>query len=252
MTRPFAGFSTQRDRALLLPPELVSGLVAEIQDVAELKVLLTVFRLVAAQKDRPKGEARFVSWEMLRSDPYLQPGLTGLGSELTPAERLDRALERCVVRGTLLQRVVQRTGHAESLYLLNTAANRRLLDQGTLPERLPDGEEAPAEPAGIFRLYEQNVGLVTPLLAEELAEAAERYPAAWIEEAFREAVAHNRRAWRYIQRILERRERESGGQGAQTIDTADEKYTTGKYAHLFRREFRPPEPQQPEESDGPD
>jgi len=250
VSRPFDGFSTEREKALLLPPELFAGLLAEIQDVAELKVLLTVFRLVAAQKDHPREQLRVVSRDMLRNDPHLQQGLTGLGPEMTPAERLDRALERCVVRGTLLHRVVQRGGHAANLYLLNTAANRRRAAELEQTASLP--EAAPAEvaaPAGIFRLYEQNIGLITPLLAEELTAAAEKYPAGWIEEAFREAVAHNRRAWRYIQRILERRERDARGQGPQTIDTEDQKYTTGKYAHLFQRQGHSPEPDLPEETD---
>jgi DNA replication protein len=251
VTRPFDGFSTQRDKAILVPPELFTGLLAEIQDVAEWKVLLAVFRLVAAHKDRPRDEPRVVSWDMLRNDAYLQPGLAGLGAEMTPAERLDRALERCVARGTLLHQVARRGGHAESLYLLNTAANRRLLEQGTLPAGTPPPEEPVPEPAGIFRLYEQNIGLIPPLLAEELAEAAQKYPAAWIEEAFREAVAHNHRAWRYIQRILQRREQETRGKGAQTVDIQDEKYTTGKYAHLFRQD-RSPEPLSPEENEGTD
>jgi DnaD/phage-associated family protein len=250
VTRPFDGFSTEREKALLLPPELFTELLAEIQDVAELKVLLTVFRLVATQKDRPKEQLRVVSRDMLRNDPHLQQGLTGLGPEMTPIERLDRALERCVVRGTLLHRVVQRGGHAENLYLLNTAANRRRaaeLEQATSLPEAPPAEVA--EPAGIFRLYEQNIGLITPLLAEELTAAAQKYPAGWIEEAFREAVAHNRRAWRYIQRILERRERDARGQSSQIIDLQDEKYTTGKYAHLFRRERRSPGPLSPEVTD---
>ena len=61
-----------------------------------------------------------------------------------------------------------------------------------------------AQRPNIFVLYEQNIGPLTPLLAEELMEAEDTYPAAWIEDAFREAVELNKRSWRYIQRILER------------------------------------------------
>jgi DnaD/phage-associated family protein len=243
VSRPFAGFSIQRESAVLVPPELLTDVLAEVQDVAELKVLLTVFRLVAAQKDRPQGEPRAVSWDALRQDRYLGLGLTGLGPEMTPAERLDRALERCVVRGTLLHLVVQRGGHAESYYLLNTAANRQSVEEmgqeaGPLSES--PGEEA--EPAGVFRLYEQNIGVVTPLLAEELAEAAGQYPADWFADAFREAVGQNRRSWRYVRAILERWQRDGRGgrpgRGTETIDW--DRYKSGKYAHLFQDE--PEEP----------
>ena len=60
----------------------------------------------------------------------------------------------------------------------------------------------------IFLLYEQNVGLLTPLVAEELREAEERYPAEWIEEAFRLAIQQNKRKWSYIRAILKRWETE--------------------------------------------
>ena len=56
----------------------------------------------------------------------------------------------------------------------------------------------------IFVLYEQNIGLLTPPIADELRQAEQTYPAGWIEEAFREAVALNKRSWRYIHAILER------------------------------------------------
>ncbi len=56
----------------------------------------------------------------------------------------------------------------------------------------------------IFILYEQNIGLLTPPIADELRQAEQTYPAGWIEEAFREAVSLNKRSWRYIRAILER------------------------------------------------
>jgi DnaD/phage-associated family protein len=55
----------------------------------------------------------------------------------------------------------------------------------------------------IYTLYEQNIGALTPILSERLREAENLYPAAWVEEAFAEAVNYNRRSWAYIIRILE-------------------------------------------------
>ncbi len=92
----------------------------------------------------------------------------------------------------------------------------------------------------IYALYEQNIGLLTPILAERLQDAQTRYPAEWIEEAFEEAVANNKRNWRYIERILERWAAEgkhSGQDRGRTERTLDpDKYTKGKYAFLFRPE----------------
>jgi len=240
VSEPFPGFSTRREDAIPLPRELFTRVLAEVQELAELKVLLTVFRLVAAQKV-PPGHPRLVGWEELCRDEVLRAGLSVLGNEMTPEERLDRALERAVARGTLLHLVVQRGGHAESWYMLNTAANRRLAEElGKDPGRLKDtplegAEAVRKELPTIFRLYEENIGLVPPLLVEELEEAAQRYPPDWIEEAFREAVAHNRRHWHYIRAILERWGREGRGAapGRRERPIDFEKYTRGEYADLF-------------------
>ena len=239
---PFAGFSTRRESAVAVPEELFTCVLAEVQDIAELKVLLTVFRLVAAQREVPPGRPRAVSWEQLAQDEALRQGLSILGQDITPNERLDLALQRAVARGTLLHLLVQRGGHAESWYVINTAANRRLLEElekepGALLAGTPLAEASAVrrEPPGILALYEQNIGLITPLLAEELEEAGQKYPPDWIEEAFREAVALNRRNWRYIRAILERWEREGRGErpsrGTETLDVED--YTRGKYARLY-------------------
>jgi DNA replication protein len=60
----------------------------------------------------------------------------------------------------------------------------------------------------VFTLYEQNVGLLQPIIAEELREAAEIYPADWLEDAFRLSAERNIRNWKYIRAILERWQRE--------------------------------------------
>lgn len=58
------------------------------------------------------------------------------------------------------------------------------------------------ERPNIFVLYEQNIGLLSPMIAEELKDAADSYPTDWIEAAFREAVQQNKRKWSYIRAIL--------------------------------------------------
>jgi DNA replication protein len=99
----------------------------------------------------------------------------------------------------------------------------------------PVGEvvERPA----LIKLYEQNIGLVTPMLIDELHEAEERYPAAWIEEAMREAVRANARSWRYVRKVLERwaanGRHDAPNQAERPIDI--EKYTGGQFGGLFRR-----------------
>lgn len=60
-----------------------------------------------------------------------------------------------------------------------------------------------ADPPNAFRVYEQNIGPLTPIIADQINTAALEYPAGWIEDAIAEAVFYNKRNWRYIIRILE-------------------------------------------------
>lgn len=62
---------------------------------------------------------------------------------------------------------------------------------------LPD----PSKP-NIFTLYEQNIGPLTPMVAEILKADAETYPESWLREAMQEAVSRNIRNWKYVQAIL--------------------------------------------------
>jgi DnaD/phage-associated family protein len=88
------------------------------------------------------------------------------------------------------------------------------------------------ERPNIFVLYEQNIGLLTPLIAEELRDAEKTYPADWVEEAFRIAVEHNARHWRYVRSILERwategKDSDKAGKGP---EKDRRRYIEGKYA----------------------
>jgi DnaD/phage-associated family protein len=96
----------------------------------------------------------------------------------------------------------------EDIYFVNSEEGRKAvakIESGELKLGVVLRKEpAPAmDRANIFTLYEQNIGILTPLIAEELKEAEKTYPASWIEDAFKEAVRLNKRSWRYISRILE-------------------------------------------------
>ena len=56
----------------------------------------------------------------------------------------------------------------------------------------------------IFTLYEQNIGLLTPMIALSLADAEEQYGPVWIGDAIKIAVENNKRNWKYCEAILKR------------------------------------------------
>jgi len=58
------------------------------------------------------------------------------------------------------------------------------------------------ERPNIFKLYETHIGIITPMMAEQLKQDEIDFPAEWIEDAVREAVERNARNWKYVKAIL--------------------------------------------------
>jgi len=198
----FRGFPSGRVSMTPLPDLFFSELLPLIDDLAELKVTLHVlWRLY-----HKKGAHQYVTLTELLGDGTLLRGLQSLAG--APEDTLRQGLRRAVSRGTLLHLEASESG--EHVYLANSPRGRQSLEQALLGDWTPtEGAEwvepaAPQERPNIFELYEQNIGLLQPIIAEQLQEAEQTYPADWIDEAFRIAVERNVRNWKYISRILER------------------------------------------------
>jgi DNA replication protein len=239
----FAGFPAGKNPYVPVPEVFFTVLLPEIEDMAELKVTLHLFWLLAQKK----GDPRCVSDRELMGDAVLLRSLKRKGDPRPVEERLQRGLEQAVARGTILRihlKLLNDISDEEELvgwYFFNTARSRKVVRelQGgeVLPGSLLEAETGPVaqevntaiaagrsnasmryetpahvqvqiERPNIFILYEQNIGLLSPLIADELRDAADQYPVEWIEAAFREAVLHNKRKWSYIRAILRRWETE--------------------------------------------
>ena len=208
---PSGAFSGFTGKTLYTPvPNPVFGPILEqIQDLAELKVTLRGLWLFT----RKRGALRTVTLDEFLADRSLIKGLRSDGNE-SPEEAIRQGLRQAVNRGTFLTHQLEGTG---TVFLLNTEADRRAiarLNPGeagfeideTAPEFGPAQREVTPEEErpNIFALFEDNIGSLSPLLAEELKEAEQRYPAVWLYEAFGIAVAENKRSWRYVAGILRR------------------------------------------------
>lgn len=66
-----------------------------------------------------------------------------------------------------------------------------------------DDEESAC--AQIFKLYEQNIGTISPITAQEMTSPEYlKIPHSWWQEAFSIATANNARKWSYIRSVLDR------------------------------------------------
>ena len=120
-----------------------------------------------------------------------------------------RRIKRLLEQNVLLSATVQTDDGEDLLFFLNTPKGRSAVQSIQRGEFRIEGNQHPSiglapEPPNIYRLYETNIGPLTPMIAEALGEAEDTYPDAWIEEAFRIAVENNARNWRYIAAILKR------------------------------------------------
>jgi len=229
--KSFPGFPEGKVKYTLIPELFFSELMPLIDNLAELKVTLYVYRLLT---QRPSSEP-YVTLAGLLGDHTLLRGLQEVAP--SPQEALRAGLEQAVARGTLLC-LVQAKGE-DRVYFLNSATGRRARERAQLGElQLPRGgpliePTLPVSRPNIFVLYEQNIGLLQPMIAEELQEAEQAYPQEWIEDAFRIAVERNVRNWKYVRRILERwaAEGKDKGEGKPREKTW---YTEEEYKKLIK------------------
>jgi len=230
--RGFAGFPDGSLAITSIPDLFFTEILPHIQNLTEVKTTLHLMWIIDKMPDEVPG----VSLSELRDDEIL---LKALSQEtISGQESLQRGLELAVARGTFLQVSAQGDSREDEWFFLNDERGRRTVQElvegeGTalLPQLKGQASRLFRRRPNLFVLYEQNIGPLTPLLADELQQAEQEYPAEWIAEAMSIAVEQNVRKWRYISAILERwqqdgRDDEAPGRG----DQEDRyRYIRGKY-----------------------
>jgi DNA replication protein len=199
--------------------------------LGELKVTLHVLWVLHRRKDQP----RCVSREQLLHDGVLLRALKMPGQ--APERLVEEGLEKAVARGSLLQLTTRaEDGQEEAWYFLNSEQGRRTADRVRrgeleLAAGVVEEPQVEIEQPNIFALYEQNIGTLQPMIAEELQDAEESYPPHWIEEAFKIAAEQNVRKWRYIHAILERWaiEGKDDGEAGRGSEQDRYRYIKGRY-----------------------
>jgi len=198
-----------------LPDTFFQTLLAEIDDVAELKV--TLFFLWRVQ--HMEGPFR-----ALCQTDFAEKDL-GM-----PAEEISGGLERALRRGSILK-----SEHdADVFYFLNTPRGRAAAEafaQGNWRESAKIMSAPVVERPNVFKLYEENIGPLTPMIADMLKDAEETYSDEWVAEALEIAVRNNVRNWKYVEAIL-KRWKEKGkyeGKDRQDAEKGSERYTKSEF-----------------------
>jgi DNA replication protein len=215
----FAGF-TDSETFAQIPDSFFRHLLSEIDDRDELKVTLFALWRIGGME----GRVHF-----LREQDF---------AECVPAPA--PALEKAVKRGSLLEVLPRLTSQevrnkVAVLYFLNSPRGRAAAESFAKGQWQPDAAVTPPsqpERPNIFRMYEENIGPLTPIIADALKDAEQTYPPEWVAEALGTAVKNNKRNWKYVEAIL-RRWKEEGHAKKQNRRDAQEdgrRYAEGEYA----------------------
>ena len=190
----FDGFRSSREKLTPLPETFFTKALPEVDDLGELKAILYAFWFIHQQQ----RDMQYITLADLTADEILAGNF-----QPEPEHLLHEAIERAVQHQVLTSAQFQETTY----YFLNTPRGRaacQAMRQGkwATPEGIRPVFELQNERPNLFRLYEENIGPLTPLISDTLQEAEETYPTEWIEDAIRIAVEKNIRNWRYIDAIL--------------------------------------------------
>ncbi len=182
----FKGF-TDSETFTRLPDAFFQQLLKEIREPDELKVTLyAIWRI-----EHMDGPFRAVcQTDFDAKDLGLASGEVASG------------LEKAVQRGSLLKSVHA----ADVFYFLNSPRGRAAAEAFAKGQWRESARimSAPLERPNIFKLYEENIGPLTPLIADALKDAEQTYSTGWITDAIEPAVKHNKRNWKYTEAILKR------------------------------------------------
>jgi DNA replication protein len=183
----FKGF-TDSETFTQIPDAFFRQLLTEITDADELKV--TLYALWRIEHIEGKFRA------LCQTDFDLKD------LSLT-ADEVASGLDKAEKRGSL----IKSQHEADVFYFLNTPRGRAAAEafaKGQWRESAKILSAPPIERPNVFKLYEENIGPLTPLIADALKDAEETYSETWVAEAIDLAVKNNKRNWKYIEAILKR------------------------------------------------
>jgi DNA replication protein len=184
----FAGFEDSIKVGVFIPEVFITRVLPLMTSLDEVRVCLQFFRLL-------KGDAdAFLSLEEVLNEES--------ADDITiTKERVSSALTQACEHGVLQQIIYQK----DTYYFINSPRSRAIKRANEKGAWIPGAGNVMAtrtERPNIYTLYEQNIGPLTPMISQILADAENTYPAGWLEDAVQIAVKKNVRNWNYVEAIL--------------------------------------------------
>jgi DnaD/phage-associated family protein len=229
----FSGFSVSEDSQMMtISSEFFVNLLPLIDNLYELKVTLFAIWFL----DQLDSRIKFIKYQNFLTDDTF---LSGMGKHRDEAIiNLNLGLQLALDRNTLLKGTNENHPQEDAIYFINSPRGRAAQKGWLAGSWQVEDQPQPVRPAqrpNIFKLYEANIGPLTPMIAETLQDAEETYPMSWIEQAIRIAVENNVRRWRYIETILSSW-KERGRDEKDRRDTQEDakRFLDGEFGQFFK------------------
>ncbi len=195
--RPIKGFPLSDDYGTTRVPNLVLGRVlAELEDPKTLKLILRAIWLL----ERQRGFPRYISADDLRRDRVLV-------TVFDDGPEFATSLASAIAHGVLLEV----SANDAQWLMLNTESARRasleVFDPAVTSDGDSDGWDTPTastSPPDAFRAYEENIGVLSPMIRENILSALEDFTDEDITHAVRIAVENESRSWSFVAGVLRR------------------------------------------------
>lgn len=192
----FTGFTSNESFTPI--PDTLFHMLGEIKDLNELKLTLYVIWRI----EHMEGAFRQICVsEIIEDEQFMRS---------SSQEDVESGLTMAVERGILLE-----VPHPDGVfYFLNSPRGRASAEAMRQGNWRASGRPSlpPREIPNIFKLYEENIGPLTPLIADTLKDAETEYTADWVADAIEHALKQNVRNWKYIDAILRRWKEEGRGE----------------------------------------
>ncbi len=199
MPEKFEGFNVSEDALTSIPADFFRTVMPALQDANLIKLCLYVLWKADMVGDY---QISFTVEDLLLDKIFID-GLTGGTND--QFSLVNALLQQAVENHILLE------WHSDqqkiSKYFINCAAGQAARDQASMGARSSQITLDQIKP-NIYKIYEENIGPLTPMIADTLRDAEGTYPAQWIKEAIEIAVENNVRRWRYVESILDRWKKE--------------------------------------------
>jgi DnaD/phage-associated family protein len=205
------------------PIEILTKVLKKIENIETIKFL--IFTLYRFQAENLK--IQFFTKSQIESS-------NSLSEILADIKKLDIILKELVELGVFISIETNYKNKKEQLYFLNNARNRAAIRAIETGEWLPKSnveEITFVNRPNIYQLYEDNIGALTPIIAELLDEAEKEYSYPWIEEAFKLAVKKDARNWAYVEAILKRWKKDKS---TTWIGEKNDSEEEDPFAHIYK------------------